>query len=343
MAGDEDRAKAEKIAAAKKRVEQLKKKKASQSSKTETTAVADNTTITRDRASEEHQPEKSSIDADLPPQSSEKVTPTDEGESSVEDAAAQTPSAQAEMPASRQAEAEDGADELAARFSALQLELSARVKEVESLQAKVISLEEEVTRLTADSTLSTGVSASEVFLLRSDHIECDARLTLPQDQSEMNRNLESRVKELEAELYEIKSGHWRQGRTELQHLHARDEMPGEDGHFDEIDLSSSRGVNDSGSKSQGIGGFLADGLSALTGANPRRQGVQHQRFDTQLDDDLEDDLLESEMMRAREEEARKRVERIRQIKKELVQWKGWRLDLVNDWTVGRGTGEVFEI
>lgn len=160
---------------------------------------------------------------------------------------------------------------------------------------------------------------------------------------EANATLEKRVKQLETELFEAKSSQWRQGRSKLEGYRSKDELLVEDGQFDDIDLHSAKSINAGGSKSQGIGGFLVDGFSALTGVNPRRQSVAQRSLESDLDDDLDDDLLESEFRKVREEEARKRVERIRQTKRELIQWKGWRLDLLNDWGGGRGIGEVFEI
>ena len=50
--------------------------------------------------------------------------------------------------------------------------------------------------------------------------------------------------------------------------------------------------------------------------------------------------------RAQEEDAKKRLERIREVKRGLKNWEGWRLDLVEDRSGGvggEGIGEIFEI
>jgi hypothetical protein len=60
------------------------------------------------------------------------------------------------------------------------------------------------------------------------------------------------------------------------------------------------------------------------------------------DDDMEFD--EEAFRRAQEEEQKKRIERIKEIKRSLKNWEGWRLDLVeNRRGGGEGIGEIFEV
>jgi hypothetical protein len=57
-----------------------------------------------------------------------------------------------------------------------------------------------------------------------------------------------------------------------------------------------------------------------------------------LDDDFEFD--EDAFRAAQEEEQRKRIERVREVKRGLKNWEGWRADLVD---VRAGYGGVFEV
>jgi hypothetical protein len=89
----------------------------------------------------------------------------------------------------------------------------------------------------------------------------------------------------------------------------------------------------------GLGDFFTSGLNALTGA----AGGGHAPHEELLeDDDMEFD--EDAFRRAQEEEQKKRLERIKEIKRSLKNWEGWRLDLVENRTGGgEGIGEIFEV
>jgi hypothetical protein len=93
----------------------------------------------------------------------------------------------------------------------------------------------------------------------------------------------------------------------------------------------------------GFGDFFASGLNVLTGAGGPGQGHGHGHDDELLeDDDMEFD--EEAFRKAQEEEQKKRIERIKEIKRSLKNWEGWRLDLVeNRRGGGEGVGEIFEV
>jgi hypothetical protein len=66
----------------------------------------------------------------------------------------------------------------------------------------------------------------------------------------------------------------------------------------------------------------------------------------EFDDDGDDAFDEHAFARAQqEEEARKMVEHVREVKRGLKQWTGWRLDLVDARRVGGGVGfgEIFDV
>ncbi|RAL64090.1 hypothetical protein DID88_003278 [Monilinia fructigena] len=95
---------------------------------------------------------------------------------------------------------------------------------------------------------------------------------------------------------------------------------------------------------KGIGDYLTSGFNAITGGTAPIGHGGAQDDDELLDDD---DLLEFDeeaFRKAQEEEAMKRIERVKEIKRGLKDWEGWMLDLVeNRRAGGEGVGEIFEI
>ena len=88
---------------------------------------------------------------------------------------------------------------------------------------------------------------------------------------------------------------------------------------------------------KGFGDFLSSGFNAITGGN---SGAD----DALLEDDEDIDFDEDAFRLAQEEEAKKRIERVREVKRSLKNWEGWRLDLVENRRVGgEGVGDLFEI
>uniref|UniRef100_L2FV80 M protein repeat protein n=1 Tax=Colletotrichum fructicola (strain Nara gc5) TaxID=1213859 RepID=L2FV80_COLFN len=107
--------------------------------------------------------------------------------------------------------------------------------------------------------------------------------------------------------------------------------------FENVSLSNSRGTSPSAHRKQpthgGIGDFFQSGINALTGTGD----------DEFLEDD-DMDFDEDAFRRAQEDDAKARLERIKEIKRTLTNWEGWRLDLVENRRGGsEGLGEVFEV
>ncbi|KFY46637.1 hypothetical protein V495_02327 [Pseudogymnoascus sp. VKM F-4514 (FW-929)] len=149
-------------------------------------------------------------------------------------------------------------------------------------------------------------------------------------ETEARQRLERRIRELEAEVAELKRGIWREGRKELEAG-----SPG--AQFSDVDLSGGERARGSG----GIGEMLNYGINALTGAG---QHGAHGAHDDGLLDDDGDDFDEEAWRKAQEEEGKRRIERIKEIKRGLDKWKGWRVDLVEVRRVGgERMGEVFEV
>ncbi|KXH61039.1 M protein repeat protein [Colletotrichum salicis] len=200
------------------------------------------------------------------------------------------------------------------RTQTLRKEKERAEKEVSELKARVESLESENTRLRSRKSTEGGGGLDDDGV---DELENEERL-----------RLEKKVRDLEAEVYELRHGHWQEKRRELN-------SPS----FENVDLGGSRGTSPSAQRKQagaggGIGDFFQSGINALTGTGD----------DELLLDDDDVDFDEDAFRRAQEEDAKKRLERIKEIKRTLKNWEGWRLDLVENRRGGsEGVGDVFEV
>lgn len=157
-------------------------------------------------------------------------------------------------------------------------------------------------------------------------------------ENEERQRLEKKVRELEGEVHELRRGVWRDRRKELDGEESSGvTSPG--ARFTDVDLggmspSRRRSIAHGG---KGIGDFFASGFNAITGANAGND-------EPLLEDDGDLDFDEDAFRLAQEEEAKKRIERVKEVKRSLKNWEGWRLDLVeNRRGGGEGMGQVFEI
>jgi hypothetical protein len=180
-------------------------------------------------------------------------------------------------------------------------------------------------------------------------------------EDEEHDKLEKRIRELEGEVFDLRRGVWRDRRKGLQE---DDEIlpprPSQDEDFDEVDLSGpgsrrrsmANAITSPQQKHSGFSQVLNSGLAAFRAAttSPDSQQQKQQtrpRNDTLLEEFDDDAFDETAFAQAqREEEAMKMVEHVREVKRKLKDWQGWRLDLV-DLRKVRGTepgfGEIFEI
>lgn len=202
------------------------------------------------------------------------------------------------------------------RTQTLRKEKERAEKEVSELKARVESLESENTRLRSRKSTEGGGGLDDDGV---DELENEERL-----------RLEKKVRDLEKEVYDLRHGHWQEKRREMQ---PGPQSPG----FENVSLSNSRGTSPSAHRKQpthgGIGDFFQSGINALTGTGD----------DEFLEDD-DMDFDEDAFRRAQEDDAKARLERIKEIKRTLTNWEGWRLDLVENRRGGsEGLGEVFEV
>jgi chromosome segregation ATPase len=205
------------------------------------------------------------------------------------------------------------------RMQALRKEKEGRDKQIEELISRVEKLEGENLKLRKKDAADGGGDDDGV-----DELEDEERL-----------RLQKRLRELEAENTDLRRGIWHEKRKELQ------VGPDDAGRFTDVDLGASpvahRRKSAAGGGGGGIGDFLQSGLNALTGV-----GAGEEHHDLLEEDDM--DFDEDAFRRAAEAEAKNRIERIKEIKRGLKNWEGWRLDLVeNRRGGGEGIGEIFEI
>jgi chromosome segregation ATPase len=214
-----------------------------------------------------------------------------------------------------------------ARFQTQKREREKAEKESSDLRARLAGLENENIRLREERERARKRDAEGIDDDGVDELENEER-----------QRLEKKVRELEGEVHELRRGIWRERRRELDGEDSSGvTSPG--ARFTDVDLggstySSRRKSIPHGGK--GIGDFLTSGFNAITGGTSGADGGLLE------DDDL--DFDEDAFRLAQEEEARKRIERVKETKRALKNWTGWRLDLVeNRKGGGEGVGEIFEI
>ncbi|KAI1118590.1 hypothetical protein F5Y14DRAFT_398985 [Nemania sp. NC0429] len=157
-------------------------------------------------------------------------------------------------------------------------------------------------------------------------------------ENEERQRMEKKMRDLEAEVYDLRRGIWHQRRRDLE--------PGAEEDFTNIDLDTTGGgggpLSPNATRKGGNRGFsdyLTSGINALAGV-----GADDGEHDELLDDD-DMEFDEEAFRRAQQEDAKRRLERIKELKRGLKNWEGWRLDLVDGRRGGGGygAGEIFEI
>lgn len=182
----------------------------------------------------------------------------------------------------------------------------------------------------------------------------DAGDDLSDLEDEERSKLHTRIRELEAENFDLRRGVWREKRQALQ-----PDIHGSEGEtspaYEDIDLNTPYGAQKARQQLPGRGSsfqdVLASGISAFTGRD-RKRSIEQQPYGAhgrkQSLSLLSEDAFDEDAFRlAQEEEAKRRVERIREVKRGLEQWRGFRVDLVDLRKGGLGggaaTGPVFDV
>ncbi|KAI0134097.1 hypothetical protein BJ170DRAFT_608478 [Xylariales sp. AK1849] len=206
-------------------------------------------------------------------------------------------------------------------------------REKDSVEKELLDLKNRLERVEADNTRLRKKDAAEGGG-DDDGVE--------ELENEERLRLEKKVRDLEAEVYDLRRGIWHQRRREMEPGSAGGETTSPSGGFTNIDLGplSPNGALRKASQQKGLGDFFASGFNALTGAGATARGED----EGLLEDDDEVEFDEDAFRRAQDEDAKRRIERIKEIKRGLKNWDGWSLDLVDSRRGGGyGVGEVFEI
>lgn len=216
-----------------------------------------------------------------------------------------------------------------ARFQTQKRDKEKAEKEASELRAKLVGIESENTRLQEERERIQKREAQGADDEGVDELENEER-----------QKLEKKVRDLENEVDELRRGLWRDRRQQLESDEAGPISPG--ARFTDVDLGGGMSHNRRRSIAQGKGGFgdfISSGFNAITGASvlpPADAGL--------LEDDEDMDFDEEAFRLAQEEEAKKRIERVKEVKRALKNWEGYRLDLVeNRKGGGEGVGEIFEV
>ena len=236
------------------------------------------------------------------------------------------------------------------------------VKRIETLEKKVLA----VTNVNKDADSRRQASERERERLEKESIKFHRRLASLENENlhmreERNKNkmrhvqgtdddgldeledaekrrLENRIRVLESEASDLRRGVWRERRRSIQPgMDGADGVASPGGKFDDIDLngpSPYRRQSHSAARGSSFSNVLTSGLNAFTGASGPDE---LEEFDDEAFD-------ESAFKQAQEEEALKRIERVKEIKRGLKDWEGWRMDIVDLRRAGGGgAGEIFDV
>ena len=211
-----------------------------------------------------------------------------------------------------------------ARFQAQKREREKAEKEASDLRVKLAGIENENLRLREERERTRKRDAQGIDDEGVDELE-----------NEEGQRLQTKVRE----VHELRRGVWSDRRKALDGEESSGvTSPG--AKYTDVDLGGGMSPGRRRSSAQGgrgFGDFFTSGFNAITGAAPGAD-------DALLEDDENLDFDEDAFRLAHEEEARKRIERIKELKRGLKNWEGWRLDLVeNRKGGGQGIGSIFEI
>lgn len=219
----------------------------------------------------------------------------------------------------------EGLEKKVATLTTLHKEQDARMqtlrKDKEKADKELADLRSEVVKLRKSDAHDRGGTDDDHL----DELENEERL-----------RLEKKVRELETENHDLRRGIWHERRKEMQ-VGPDDTSPS--GQFTDVDLGGGLRSPSLRKGGGGITDFFTSGLNALAGGGPSHGGDHEGLLE---DDDMEFD--EEAFRKAQEEDAKKRIERIKEIKRGLKSWEGYRLDLVESrHGSSEGFGEIFEV
>ena len=265
-----------------------------------------------------------------------------------------------------QAASEDP-EALAKRITVLESDLRTANTNLDAAAKRATSLEQKIealTKLHRDATSTSQAKDKELNDLRSQlrrrdrpsHVRNVSEFELGEDETETGA-LQSRIRALEAENFDLKRGVWREKRAELQP--GIEDEGGPSPEYEEVDLNGPYTPYSARSTAPRHGSTFQDvitsGISAFTG-RPREPPRAHAYSPSQargrkqslglLSEDG-DEFDPEAFQLAQEEEAKRRVERVKEVKRGLEKWRGWRVDIAemrqSGIGGGREVGPVFDV
>ncbi|EMC99177.1 hypothetical protein BAUCODRAFT_573461 [Baudoinia panamericana UAMH 10762] len=268
--------------------------------------------------------------------------------------------------------ANEDPEQLTKRITVLESDLRTANSNLEAAEHRAKSLEQKVealTKLHRDATTANVTKEKELADLRQQlkrrdrpsHVREVGEFELGDDETETGA-LHARIRGLEAENFDLRRGVWRDKRAEMQP--GMNDYMGAGGspEYEDVDLNAGpysprlRGPNGSiPRQSSTFQDVITSGISAFTG-RPREPPARaaHAASPQQRNRAPSLGLLSDEggfdeeaFRLAQEEEGKRRVERVKEVKRGLDKWKGWRVDLVElrqqGQVGGREVGPVFEV
>lgn len=177
---------------------------------------------------------------------------------------------------------------------------------------------------------------------------------LAQLEDEDRSRLQWRIRELEEEAFNLRRNLWREKRVDMQEG-LTDPSAMEGFNYTQADLDDANLLGEAASKRRttpsrrsapkhsSFSTVLSSGIAAFTGT-PLRENHPEQEGEDMMGDDFDEDAFANAQ---REAEERNRIERVREVKRELRdKWKGYRLNLVDARHGAQGAGlplgDIFE-
>lgn len=153
----------------------------------------------------------------------------------------------------------------------------------------------------------------------------------------------AQLRSLEEENFELRRGVWRDKRTAMQPSIDASDTAG----FDDVDLSNPSthllSRNNPPPRHSSFQDVIQSGISAFTGQTSHRRSDAASKPKPRQESlgSLDEFEIDEDAFRlAQEEEGKKRLERVREVKRGLPGFKGWRADFVD---IRVGMGGVFDI
>lgn len=261
------------------------------------------------------------------------------------------------FPSNETQEANEDPAALTKRITVLESDLRTANTNLEAAAAKASSLEQKIealTKLHRDATAVSQTKDKELGDLRSQlktrdrpsHVKDASDFELGEEETESGE-LQARLRALEAENFDLRRGVWRDKRAEMQ-TGMDDDGARHD--YEDVDLNAPyTPYGKRGSLPRQTSTFqdvITSGINAFTGRP--REGATPGRDRAVSESLLSEDGFDEEAFRlAQEEEAKRRIERIKEVKRGLEQWRGWRVDVAEMRRSGLGNGRevgpVFEV